>query len=121
MRDLSKQGKVQEFSHYDNMIVDNLHKDIYKKGMGNLLNLSNFIQKHTKSNINENINVNKKFLKSNNAHKFDYINKYPINEDFFKKQENNNNGLYLKENLHNKNNNQQSLFIKENNFIEPTI
>ena len=119
MRNLSKQGKVQEFSHYDNMIVDNLHKDIYKKGMGNLLNLSNFIQKHTKSNIKENININKKFLKSNNVQRFNYFNKVPINEDFFKQQENNN-GLFLKENLHINNNTQKNLFSEENNFIEPT-
>ena len=53
MRDLSKQGKIREFSHYDNMIVNKLQNDVYKKGVGNLLNLSNFIQKHTKSRTRE--------------------------------------------------------------------
>ena len=118
MRNLSKQGKVHKFSHYDNMIVDNLHTDIYKKGMGNLLNLSKFIQKHTKSNVKEKIDENKKYLKSNNVNKFNYYNKAPINEDFFKNKENNNE-LYLEKNLQNVQNEEKNLFHQDYNFIAP--
>jgi hypothetical protein len=105
MRDLSKQGKIREFSHYDNMIANNLQNDVYKKGVGNLLNLSNFIQKHTKSRTREkNENKNIKYLKSNNVHKFDYYNKVPIDEDglYINKNEKyiklKNNDKYLKQN-----------------------
>ena len=130
MRDLSKQGKVQEFSHYDNMIVNNLQNDVYKKGVGNLLNLSNFIQKHTKSRTREkNDNKNIKYLKSNNVHRFDYINKVPIDEDdlYINKNENymklKNNDKYLKQNNRfmklyqgNKNN----LYKNDRDYIAPT-
>ena len=131
MRDLSKQGKVQEFSHYDNMIVNNLQNDVYKKGVGNLLNLSNFIQKHTKSRTREkNDNKNMKYLKSNNVHRFDYINKVPIDEDdlYINKNENymklKNNDKYLKQNNNrfmklyqgNKNN----LHKNDRDYIAPT-
>ena len=119
MRNFSKQGKVHEFSHYDNMIVDNLHNDIYKKGMGNLINLSNFIQKHTKSKVKEKNNENKKYLKSNNVQKFNYFNKVPINEDIFIKPEKNN-GLYLEDNIQNNVIKEKNLFQEENNFIAPT-
>ena len=83
MRNLSKEGKVHKFSHYDNMVVDNLHNDIYKNGMDNLLNLTNFIQKHAKNDAKDKINTNKQYLKSNNVKKFNYFNKTPIDDDPF--------------------------------------
>ena len=119
MRNYSKEGKVQEFSHYDNMIVDDLHNDIYKKGVGNLLNLSNFIQKHTKSKVKEKNNESRKYLKSNNVQRFNYFNNLPINEDFFVKKENNN-GLFLEQNNENNDNKRNNLFQEENNLMAPT-
>ena len=117
MRNLSKQGKVHEFSHYDNMVIDNLHKDIYKKGVGNLLNLSNFIKKYTKNNTKEKINENKNFLRSNNVHRFDYFNKSPIYEDFLNEEKNKIKHLE-KNNINQKNKN--ILFLTDNNFYAAT-
>ena len=91
MRNYSKGGKIHKFAQYDNMIVDNLQGDIYKKGMGGLLNLSNFIQKHTKNKTVEKNKQNKnvKYLRSNNILKYNHSNRYPIDEQIFKEEEKN--------------------------------
>ena len=127
MRNLSKKEKYRKFGHYDNMITDNLHNDIYKKTMGNLLNLSNFIQKHTKNNTKKKINENKKFLKSNNVHKFDYYNIMPINDNFsFNGGEENNTQQQEKDvkiiepEIQNKKETKKIIFLTDDNFMAPT-
>ena len=119
MRNFSKQGKIHKFSHYDNMIVDKLHKDIYKNGMGNLLNLSNFIKKHSKSNTKEKIQLNNQYLKSNNIQKYNYFNKSPINEDIFMISKRNNEKKEDK-NLINEKPKKMNVFYEDNNYIAPT-
>ena len=123
LRNFSKKEKYHKYGQYDNMIVDNLHNDIYKKTMGNLLNLSNFIQKHTKSNTKEKINNNKaSFLKSKNVERFDFYNKMPINENFSFSggdgEENNNNiyNIYNEKEIDNNNDNNNNILLLDNNI-----
>ena len=115
MRSLSKNGKVQEFGRFDNMIVDSLQKDIYNNGIGNLLNLSKFIQKHAKKNSqSENkTNLNKKYMKSNTIQKFNYYSNIPIdnNENYSEQNAN-------KEEINN--HIQKNNFEIRNDFFSPT-
>ena len=115
MRNFSKKNKIHKFGEYDNMIVDNLQNDIYDKGVTNLINLSNFIKNHTKNNEIEQINNNKKFLKSNTTRKYNYYNKIPLYED------NNimNNKIKI-EYLNKNKNNTNNIFLTDDNFLAAT-
>lgn len=117
MRNFSKKNKIHKFGEYDNMIVDNLQNDIYDKGVTNLINLSNFIKKHTKNNEIEKINNNnnKKFLKSNTTRKYNYYNKIPLYED-----NNIMNNKIKREYLNKNKNNTNNIFLTDDNFLAAT-
>ena len=115
MRNFSKKNKIHKFGEYDNMIVDNLQNDIYDKGVTNLINLSNFIKNHTKNNEIEQINNNKKFLKSNTTRKYNYYNKIPLYED-----NNIMNNKIKREYLDKNKNNTNNIFLTDDNFLAAT-
>ena len=115
MRNFSKKNKIHKFGEYDNMIVDNLQNDIYDKGVTNLINLSNFIKNHTKNNEIEQINNNKKFLKSNTTRKYNYYNKIPLYED-----NNIMNNKIKREYLNKNKNNTNNIFLTDDNFLAAT-
>ena len=60
MVDRTKKGKIEQFAQYDSEIVEKMRKDVYNNGIGNLINLSKFIQEHTRIR-NENYNYENNF------------------------------------------------------------
>lgn len=114
MRNFSKKNKIHKYSEYDNMIVDNLQNDINNQGVTNLLNLSDFIKKHSKNNQIEKINNNMKYLKSNNVKRFNYYTQIPFdNENTFLKN--------IKQKEYLNKNNTNNIFLTEDNFNSPTM
>lgn len=51
MKNRVKNGIVSDMAQYDSEISEKMKSEIYNKGIGDLLKLSNFIKKHSKMNI----------------------------------------------------------------------
>ena len=81
----TKKGKVEQFAQYDSEIVEKMKKDVYNNGIRNLINLSKFIQEHTRmkeSDINDNFdnNTNNKISKlhERRLQRYNYKNLMPV-------------------------------------------
>ena len=104
MRDRVREGKVDEIEQYDSEIVEKMKKEIYNKGIGDILKLSKFIKEHSKMNIESRIGEqNIKKINKNVIKRYDLTQKMPIeyNYDNTFEQGDNNNAIQREDNLSN--------------------
>ena len=104
MRDRVREGKVDEIEQYDSEIVEKMKKEIYNKGIGDILKLSKFIKEHSKMNMESRIGEqNIKKINKNVIKRYDLTQKMPIeyNYDNTFEQGDNNNAIQREDNLSN--------------------
>ena len=104
MRDRVREGKVDEIEQYDSEIVEKMKKEIYNKGIGDILKLSKFIKEHSKMNMESRIGEqNIKKMNKNVIKRYDLTQKMPIeyNYDNTFEQGDNNNAIQREDNLSN--------------------
>ena len=94
MRDRVREGKVDEIEQYDSEIVEKMKKEIYNKGIGDILKLSKFIKEHSKMNMESRIGEqNIKKINKNVIKRYDLTQKMPIEYNYdntFEQGDNNN-------------------------------
>ena len=104
MRDRVREGKVDEIEQYDSEIVEKMKKEIYNKGIGDILKLSKFIKEHSKMNMESRIGEqNIKKINKNVIKRYDLTQKMPIEYNYHNtfEQGDNNNAIQREDNLSN--------------------
>ena len=84
MRDRVREGKVDEIEQYDSEIVEKMKKEIYNKGIGDMIKLSKFIKEHSKMNMDTKVKEqgNIKKINKNVIKKYDLKEKMPIEYNY---------------------------------------
>lgn len=86
MRERVREGKVDEIEQYDSEIVEKMKKEIYNKGIGDMLKLSKFIKEHSKMNMDTNNKIidhgNIKKINRNVIKKYDLKENMPIEYNY---------------------------------------
>lgn len=103
MRDRVREGKVDEIEQYDSEIVEKMKKEIYNKGIGDILKLSKFIKEHSKMNMESRIGEqNIKKINKNVIKRYDLTQKMPIEYNYDNTfEQGDNNAIQREDNLSN--------------------